>query len=44
MGEYRRLLGWGYGRKNNSELDTAHKLRYRVLIKVNLDSLKHFLT
>ncbi len=27
MGEYRRTLGWGYGRKNNSELDTAHKLR-----------------
>ncbi len=27
MGEYRRVLGWGYGRTNNSELDTAHKLR-----------------
>jgi NAD-dependent dihydropyrimidine dehydrogenase PreA subunit len=27
MGEYRRILGWGYGRKNNSTLDTAHKLR-----------------
>ncbi|MEE3719864.1 4Fe-4S binding protein [Tumidithrix elongata RA019] len=27
MGEYRRTLGWGYGRKNNSELDAAHRLR-----------------
>ncbi|MBN8562984.1 MAG: ferredoxin family protein [Leptolyngbya sp. UWPOB_LEPTO1] len=26
MGEYRRTLGWGYGRQNNSDQDTAHKL------------------
>ncbi|MGI0491415.1 4Fe-4S binding protein [Alkalinema pantanalense CENA528] len=27
LGEYRRILGWGYGRKNNSDQDAAHKLR-----------------
>jgi hypothetical protein len=27
MGEYRHTLGWGYGRKNNSEQDMAHRLR-----------------
>ena len=26
LSEYRRILGWGYGRKNNSELDTDDKL------------------
>ncbi|MEL6723060.1 MAG: ferredoxin family protein [Pseudomonadota bacterium] len=27
MGEYRRILGWGRGRKNNSELDPDYKLQ-----------------
>jgi NAD-dependent dihydropyrimidine dehydrogenase PreA subunit len=27
LGEYRVILGWGPGRKNNSVLDTAHLLR-----------------
>jgi len=27
LGEYRVILGWGPGRRNNSEQDTAHLLR-----------------
>jgi len=27
LGEYRRILGWGPGRTNNSDRDTAHLLR-----------------
>jgi NAD-dependent dihydropyrimidine dehydrogenase PreA subunit len=27
LGEYRAILGWGPGRKNNSDLDTAYLLR-----------------
>jgi hypothetical protein len=28
LGEYRRILGWGPGRRNNSDQDAAHLLRY----------------
>jgi len=27
LGQYREILGWGPGRKNNSDQDTAHLLR-----------------